>query len=304
MVKEVVDGQIPEGTGPSIHIYECAVLGLLIPYCFVTTLSALSIFTLFGNVVTFATLFIILQHIFRNLQVVDNVEWYPSSPQTLPLFFGTAMYAFESIGLILPIENRMKERSAFHGWNGLLSMSMAMVVVLYCVMGFYGYLAFGIDTKMILSNLPTESWLYNVTKLMYALTIFISYNLQLYVPVQIMFPTMRRWINKEWCDKFGEYIFRTVLVIFTFALAVGVPCLELMISLIGALCSASLALIFPPICDLVCCFHEGHRHRLTCWTVCKNAVLILFGVFGACAGTFIALKEIAGALATPEGCGA
>ena len=98
MFKEVVDSQV--SNGPRIEVYESIVLALLIPYCFVTTLSVLSFFTMFANVVTVATLVIVLQYVFRNLQVVEDVEWYPSDFGTVPLFFGTAMFAFESIGLV------------------------------------------------------------------------------------------------------------------------------------------------------------------------------------------------------------
>ena len=99
-----------------------------------------------------------------------------------------------------------------------------------------------------------------------------------------------------------SFLFKICTKFHLVVLAVGIPCLELMISLFGALCSASLALIFPPICEFVCCFHPGHRHRLTAWIVMKNFVLVSFGLFGAFVGTFVSLKEIVQSLSSPNGC--
>ena len=45
----------------------------------------------------------------------------------LPLFFGTAIYAFEGIGIVLPVENQMATPDDLRGWNGVLNTSMVIV---------------------------------------------------------------------------------------------------------------------------------------------------------------------------------
>ena len=75
----------------------------------------------------------------------------------LPLFFGTAIYAFEGIGVILPLENQMQTPQDLRGWNGVLNTSMIFVTCLYYAVGFFGYLQYGDDVEgSVTLNLPVE----------------------------------------------------------------------------------------------------------------------------------------------------
>ncbi len=77
----------------------------------------------------------------------------------LPLYFGTAIYAFEGIGVVLPLENKMREPRALRGWNGVLNTAMICVSCLYIAVGFFGYLKYGerVEASITL-NLPVEQW--------------------------------------------------------------------------------------------------------------------------------------------------
>lgn len=44
---------------------------------------------------------------------------------------------------IMPIENRMREPAFFIAWNGVLNSSCLVVLAIYGVVGFYGYLSVG-----------------------------------------------------------------------------------------------------------------------------------------------------------------
>ena len=66
-----------------------------------------------------------------------------SSISQFPLYFGTAIYAFEGIGVVLPLENQMKTPKDMKGWNGVLNTAMTMVACLYIAVGFFGYLKYG-----------------------------------------------------------------------------------------------------------------------------------------------------------------
>jgi proton-coupled amino acid transporter len=56
---------------------------------------------------------------------------------------------------VMPLENNMKTPSHFIGCPGVLNIGMAIVVLLYTGVGFFGFLHYGDDTKgSITLNLP------------------------------------------------------------------------------------------------------------------------------------------------------
>lgn len=77
---------------------------------------------------------------------------------TLPLYFGTAIYAFEGIGVVLPLENNMHSPQDFGGLFGVLNTGMVIVACLYTSVGFFGYLKYGDLVKgSITLNLPQDA---------------------------------------------------------------------------------------------------------------------------------------------------
>ena len=58
----------------------------------------------------------------------------------LPLFFGSVAFAFEGIGVVLPLENKMHRPQ--HAIR-VVSVAMVTVISLYVVFGVLGYLTFG-----------------------------------------------------------------------------------------------------------------------------------------------------------------
>ena len=82
-----------------VRIYQSVVFVLLIPYAMIRNLRYLAPFSTLANIVTAAGLVIIIQWSLRGLQPVTNFEAF-NSWKTLPLYFGTAIYAFEGIGVV------------------------------------------------------------------------------------------------------------------------------------------------------------------------------------------------------------
>ena len=82
-----------------------------------------------------------------------------ASIHELPLFFGTAIYLFEGIGLVLPLRNSMKNPKNFSRSFGVLNVGMVFLTALFTLFGFIGYWKYGDDVKSSLTlNLPSDKW--------------------------------------------------------------------------------------------------------------------------------------------------
>lgn len=93
-------------------------------------------------------------YLLHDLPRTDTVKPV-ASWATLPLYFGTAIYAFEGIGVVLPLENNMRTPQDFGGTTGVLNTGMIIVACLYTAIGFFGYLKYGDDVQgSITLNLP------------------------------------------------------------------------------------------------------------------------------------------------------
>lgn len=287
-VQQVIEAFHPNG--PDVKIYLLVSAALLTPYCFVKNLKHLAPFSMFANILVVIGLVIAFQEI---LQGLPDISTRPAIVPVgkLPLYFGTAMFAFEAIGLVMPIENKMRNPEDFGGLTGVLNLGMAFVVCLYTAMGFYGYLKYGDEAEgSITLNLPQKEWLFMAVNLMYAVAIFISFGLQLYVVIRIIWPSIEARISSRKTKMVSEYVFRTALVLGAAGIAMVVPHLDLMISLVGSLASSSLALMFPPLIQIVTHAVEGeHLHIVE---VIKNILIMLLGFIGFTTGTYAALNEI------------
>jgi len=62
---------------------------------------------------------------------------------------------FKGIGVVLPVENKMKTPESFGGWCGIINVGMTVAVCLNAAVGFFGYLRFGDEVLgSITLNLP------------------------------------------------------------------------------------------------------------------------------------------------------
>ncbi|XP_071453148.1 proton-coupled amino acid transporter-like protein pathetic [Hetaerina americana] len=206
----------------------------------------------------------------------------------LPAFFSTAVFALEGIGVIMPLENNMQDPMNFTGCFRVLNTAMCVVVTLYCVVGYFGYLKFGDKTSGSISlNLPNGEPLSQASKLMVAIAVMCSYPLQMFVPVLLTWPTLSRKLgvsDKVWRGPIQpEHILRLAFVLFTGCVALGIPNLNSLMGLIGAVCLSTAGIIIPAIIETVYRYDKLGKFY---WILWKNLGIIIFGVVGMATGVW------------------
>ncbi|CAG2058366.1 unnamed protein product [Timema podura] len=275
----------------SVHTYLMMMLVPMIMLNWVKNLKYLTPVSLFAAILTVVGLGITFFYMLQGLPKTSTVHAFASWKQ-LPLYFGTAIYAFEGIGVILPLENNMKNPQDFGGCTGVLNTGMVIVAALYTAVGFFGYLKYGDAVKVgsITLNLPPGDILAQCVRIMMAVAIFLSYGLQFYVPMNVVWPMVKPHLTSEKTQFIGEYVLRTFLVILTFALAAAIPNLGAVISLVGAVSSSTLALIFPPFIEIITFWHVGFGKNN--WVLWKDIAIIVFGLCGFGFGSYVSITNI------------
>ena len=95
--------------GWGYRIYIAILVLPVILICSIRNLKYLSPCSVLANILEFVGLAIIFFYIFdTKLPATDTVPWF-AAPASFPIFFGTAIFAFEGISVVLPIENQMSK---------------------------------------------------------------------------------------------------------------------------------------------------------------------------------------------------
>ncbi|XP_046673372.1 proton-coupled amino acid transporter-like protein pathetic [Homalodisca vitripennis] len=207
----------------------------------------------------------------------------------LPLFLSTVLFGMEGIGVILPIENAMKNPKRFLGFTGILNCAMVIVVSLSLTMGVFGYVKYGDKVQgSITLNLP-DTILAQTVKVLVALAILCTYGLQNIAAAQIIWKVLQPKIPKEKED-FVYYTMRVLIVLGHVISAAVIPQLAPVISLVGALGLPLLGLAMPALLETLTFWEDGLG--LWRWRLWKNILLGLAAVVALVSGTWVSCLEI------------
>ncbi|XP_047676177.1 proton-coupled amino acid transporter 4 [Tachysurus fulvidraco] len=274
---------VTTASGLDKRVYMLLLLPFLILLTFIRELSNMAPLCAVANLAMAASLTLIYTYILNDVGDPRKLP-YISTWNKFPFFFGTAIFAFEGIGVVLPVENQMREPKRF---PCALDVSMGIVIVLYVSLATLGYLRFGDDIKgSITLNLPHDSWSNLLVKLLYSFGVFVTFAVQFFVAAEIVVPAVCERVSERW-RWHTDLCTRALLTCVTCAVAVLVPRLDLVISFVGAVSSSALALIFPPLVELIAC-----SARPSSLLFLKDLSIALIGFLGFLTGTYVTVGEI------------
>ena len=176
------------------------------------------------------------------------------NPRDWTLFIGTAIFTFEGVGLIIPIQESMRNPSKF---PPVLAGVMIVITVLFIGIGALSYAAFGSATKtVVLLNLPQDNHFVNAVQLFYSLAILLSTPLQLFPAIRIMETELFSLSGKHnvWI-KWKKNGFRCILVVLCAFIAwIGAGDLDKFVALVGSFACVPLVYVYP-VCLTPCILH-------------------------------------------------
>merc|ERR1712071_729979 len=181
-----------------------------VPLIFLNWIRNLKLLTpvsVISNLLQIFSIVVVFYYVLQDLPAISTRPAFQSWGG-LPLFFGTAIYTFEGIALVLPLQKDMRKPQYFKGWTGVLNIGMFIVTCLYFNVGLFGYWKYGdaIESSITL-NLPKEHILAQTVKIFMVLAICGSYAMQLYVPIPIMWPSVSKyfyWQRQHWRIHFPD----------------------------------------------------------------------------------------------------
>ncbi|KAI9821559.1 MAG: neutral amino acid transporter [Thelocarpon impressellum] len=169
------------------------------------------------------------------------------NPRDWTLFIGTAIFTFEGVGLIIPIQESMKRPQKF---PAVLGGVMVVITIIFVSMGALSYAAYGSKTKtVVILNLPQDDKFVNAIQFFYSVAILLSTPLQLFPAIRITETSLFSRSGKyNPYIKWQKNVFRFVLVMLCALLAWGgAGDLDKFVALVGSFACVPLVYVYPPL---------------------------------------------------------
>jgi proton-coupled amino acid transporter len=189
---------------------------------------------------------------------------------------GVAVYAFEGIGMVLPLETEAKHKDNF---GRVLGLCMAFISLLYGGFGVLGYFAFGEDTKDIITTNLGPGLLSNLVQIGLCVNLFFTFPLMMNPVYEV--------VERRFCDSRYSIWLRWVVVLGVSLVALLVPNFADFLSLVGSSVCCILGFVLPALFHLLVFKEELGWNGLL-----LDGAFVVFGVIIAVTGTWSSLMEI------------
>ncbi|KAM7197591.1 Transmembrane amino acid transporter domain containing protein [Rhypophila sp. PSN 637] len=209
----------------------------------------------------------------RNWRMHDSVVLF--NPDKYTMMIGSAIFTFEGIGLILPIQSSMADP---HRFEWLLGMVMVIITVLFTSVGALCYATFGENTEIeIINNFPQDSKLVNAVQFLYSVAVLVGTPVQLFPALRIIEGGVfgqHRSGKKSLRTKWIKNGFRFMLVVICGAISIlGTGNLDKFVALIGSAACVPLVYVYPAYLH-----YKGVAS--TRWVRWGDLAMIVLGIVG------------------------
>lgn len=224
-----------------------------IPMSLIRNITKLSLAALLANIFILSGIITIVFYTSKDLIVNGPSKINNFNSDNWSLFIGVAIFAFEGIGLIIPVQQSMKHPEDFP------KVLLAVIVVCCCLfitIGWLCYLTYGENVKtVVILNLPQDAIPVISIQFFYALAIMLSVPLQLLPAIRLMESRIFKRNNSSGKNnlkiKWSKNFFRLLITLLTSTVAyLGSSNLDLFVSFVGCFACIPLVYMYPPMIHL------------------------------------------------------
>ncbi|XP_059066298.1 amino acid transporter AVT3C, partial [Cryptomeria japonica] len=243
----------------------------------IRSLTQLAPFSIFADIVNVSAMLTVMGEDVMSIvrSVGPHVEAF-TGLANIPYGVGVAVYAFEGVTMILPLELEMERK---HRFGGILGLAFVFISCIYGGFGTLGYLAFGSETKDIVTFNLGKSLIVDFVQLALCLNLFITFPLMMNPVYEVVEGRFNR-------GAFSFFI-RSVAVLFITLIALLVPSFTDFLSLIGSSIGSILGFILPALFHLHACSHESSSVQIF-----ADIALIVFGIVFGVGGSISSMFQI------------
>ncbi|KAK8280070.1 hypothetical protein V6Z12_D09G152100 [Gossypium hirsutum] len=280
--------------GLTIASYIFLLVPIEIALSWIGSLSAFAPFSIFADVCNLlAMAFVVkedLQQAIGGKFSFRDRKAFTDNLGGLPFAGGMAVYCFEGFGMTLALEQSMRERRTF---PKVLAMSFTWITLVYILFGIFGYMAYGDETKDIITlNLPKD-WTAIAVQIGLCLGLAFTFPIMVHPVSEIVEGKLKKniWFEKlrnndaedsiTRLEKLGIYMGRAVLVIVLAVLASFVPGFGVFVSLVGSSVCALISFVLPVSFHLTLL-----GSSLSLWQKALDVFVFLCGLLFAAYGTY------------------
>ncbi|XP_074302574.1 amino acid transporter AVT3B-like [Silene latifolia] len=189
---------------------------------------------------------------------------------------GVCTYAFEGIGMVLPLETEAKDKKSF---GKTLGISMGMISFLYGAFGALGYFAFGDETKDIITANIGTGIVSTLVQLGLCINLFFTFPLMMNPVYEVLERRLTQGSYSLWA--------RWLTVLGVTLVALMVPNFADFLSLVGSSVCIALGFVFPSLFHFIVFKDEVGWGRLI-----LDGAIVVIGIILGVSGTYSSLMEI------------
>ncbi|VFQ93601.1 unnamed protein product [Cuscuta campestris] len=258
----------------SVYIWSCFPFQLGLNS--IPTLTHLAPLSIFADVVDLGALGVVLvEDVLVYLQNRPVVQAF-GGPGVFFYGFGVAVYAFEGIGMVLPLESETRDKGKF---GKILGLSIALISMMNAVFGVLGYFAFGDETKEIITT--------NLGRGLLSSLVQIGMCVYLLITFPLMMNPVYEVLERRLCERRYSIWLRCSAVFVVSLVALLVPNFADFLSLVGSSVCIVLGFVLPALFHLIVFKQDMSFLGLAC-----DGTLIVLGICFASYGTFSSLIDI------------